>query len=107
MPMPSSVTAGAFVAFGKIRTGSYGYTGFPQSIPDQGTLESKIYVPKNAGITRDLDLRVSIHHTFDGDLDVTLRHLPGGPLTLWHDVGTSNEGFIITLNDEAGTDLAD
>jgi subtilisin-like proprotein convertase family protein len=103
--MPSSVTAGAFVAFGKVRTGSYGYAGFPQSIPDQGTLTSKIVVPKNAGVLRDLDVRVSVYHTFDGDLDVTLRHLPGRPITLWHDVGATNEGFIVYLNDEAGTDI--
>jgi subtilisin-like proprotein convertase family protein len=104
--MPSSVKAGAFVAFGKVVSASYAYTGFPVSIPDTATVQVKIVVPKNAGIIEDLDVGIDLFHSFDGDLDVTLTHATTGTsLILWQDVGGSNEGFEIRLNDEAGTDI--
>jgi len=80
--------------------------GFPISIPDSGTANSDILVPVSAGRIADLDVSLSIAHTFDGDLDVGLTHISTGTgVLLFNDVGGSNEGFEIRLNDEAGTDI--
>jgi hypothetical protein len=103
---PATVTNGGFVGFGKVLSGVFTFTGFPQSISDVGILDTTITVPKSAGIIRDLDLSFHAFHSFDGDLDVTLTHLTTGTsLLLFNDVGGSNEGFDIRLNDEAGTDI--
>jgi subtilisin-like proprotein convertase family protein len=103
---PSSFTGGINIAFGKVRTGTYSLGGFPQTIPDVNTLQSTIIVPAGSGIIRDVDISLDIAHSFDGDLDVILVHVPTGTtLTLFTDVGGTNEGFLIRLNDEAGTDI--
>jgi subtilisin-like proprotein convertase family protein len=104
--MPSSVKAGAFVTLARVRTSTYVMPGFPQSIPDASTLISDILVPVSAGRITDLDVSLNVFHSFDGDLDVTLTHLSTGTgLLLFNDVGGTNEGFEIRLNDEAGTDI--
>jgi subtilisin-like proprotein convertase family protein len=104
---PATVTAGGFAGFGKVTNGVFTFAAFPQTIPDQATLTTTILVPKSAGIIRDLDVSFHAAHSFDGDLDVTLTHVPiGTSLLLFNDVGGSNEGFDIRLNDEAGTDIA-
>jgi subtilisin-like proprotein convertase family protein len=97
---------GAYVAFGKVMSNVYTSNSFPQAIPDLSTVTSTINVPGSAGTIRDLDVGVNIMHSFDGDLDLTLTHVPTSKtVTLWQDVGGSNEGFEIRLNDEAGTDI--
>jgi subtilisin-like proprotein convertase family protein len=69
-------------------------------------MTSTIVVGPSAGIIRDLDINLSIFHSFDGDLDVTLTHVASGTtLELFTDVGGTNEGFFIRLNDEAGIDI--
>lgn len=98
---------GAYVAFGKVASGAYASSGFPQSIPDLSTVNSTINVPASAGKIQDLDVSVNLMHSFDGDLDVTLVHEPTSKsVILWQDVGGTNEGFEIRLNDEAGTDIS-
>jgi hypothetical protein len=55
---------------------------------------------------RGPDVAFNAFHSFDGDLDVTLTHVSTGTsLALFGDVGGTNEGFAIRLNDEAGTDI--
>jgi subtilisin-like proprotein convertase family protein len=104
---PATVTAGAFVAFGKVTNGVFTLSSFPQTIPDLGVLNTSITVPKSAGLIRDLDVGINLFHSFDGDLDVTLTHVPTGTsVILFQDVGGTNEGFNIRLNDEAGTDIS-
>jgi hypothetical protein len=106
-PFPPGVTSGGFVGFGKVTNGVFTYAGFPQTIADNATMETTVTVPKSAGVIRDLDVSFAAFHSFDGDLDVTLTHLTTGTsLVLFNDVGGSNEGFDIRLNDEAGTDIA-
>jgi subtilisin-like proprotein convertase family protein len=101
-----SFTGGINIAFGKVRAETYTMSGFPQSIPDAGMLQNTIIVPAGAGIIRDVDISLNIAHSFDSDLDVTLVYVPTGTtLALFNDVGGTNEGFIIRLNDEAGTDI--
>jgi hypothetical protein len=102
----SSFSGGINIAFGKVRGETFTRDGFPQSIPDSSTLESTIIVPAGAGIIRDVDISLDIVHTFDADLDVTLTNVATGTVvTLFADVGGSNEGFIIRINDESGTDI--
>jgi subtilisin-like proprotein convertase family protein len=102
----SSFTGGINLAFGKVRNESYSLNGFPQFIPDASTVTSRIIVPAGAGVIRDIDISLDISHSFDGDLDVTLTHVATGTvITLFTDVGGTNEGFLIRLNDEAGTDI--
>ncbi len=100
-------TGGLFAAFGKVRSATYAFAGFPQTIPDNSTLTTSIFVPAGAGKVADLDVNIDLFHSFDGDLDVTLTHVPSGTsVVLFQDVGASNEGFFIRLNDDAGTDIS-
>jgi hypothetical protein len=96
-PMPGSVRlAGTYLAVGVVNTSVYSYTGFPATIPDfPGSLTSEIWVPASAGKIRDLDVAVNLMHSFDGDLDVSLVHVPVSltPFFLWQDVGGTNEGL--------------
>jgi subtilisin-like proprotein convertase family protein len=104
---PGAYSAGVFVAFGKVNVGTVSSTSFPQTIADISTLNSSIFVAPGAGKITDLDVSLNIFHSFDGDLDVTLTHVPTGTtVVLFQDVGASNEGFIIRLNDEAGADIS-
>jgi subtilisin-like proprotein convertase family protein len=111
-PVTQSLTAfpgaqGAYVAFGKVNSDAFTSNAFPLAIPDLGTATSTIQVPGSAGKISDLDIGVNIAHSFDGDLDVTLTHVPTSTsVVLWNDVGASNEGFEVRLNDEAGTDIS-
>jgi subtilisin-like proprotein convertase family protein len=105
--MPGSVKgAGTWVAFAGVFSAVYQFPGSPQGILDTSTLTSEFSVPASAGKIRDLDVVLNIAHSFDGDLDVSLTHVASGTsLVLFNDVGGSNEGFMIRLNDEAGTDI--
>ena len=105
--MPKSVgSAGAYVTLVRVTAMSYAFRGFPSSIPDPGTLVSELPVPVSAGLIRDLDVSLNISHAFDSDLDVALVHVPSGiTVPLFTDVGSNDDGFIIRLNDEAGTDI--
>jgi hypothetical protein len=97
---------GSFVAVGRYLQAAFAFPGFPQAIPDAGTTSPVMCIPAGAGIIRDLDVSLGIGHTFDGDLDVTLTHLgTGTSVVLFTDVGGTSEGFVIRLNDEAGTDI--
>ncbi len=97
---------GVFLAFGKVNNSTFALTGLPAAIPENSTLTSNIFVPSSAGILRDVDVSLFIQHTFNGDLDVTLTHVVSGvSVVLFTDVGGTDEGFVIRLNDEAGTDI--
>jgi FG-GAP-like repeat/Proprotein convertase P-domain len=100
-------TGGGFVAVARYTGNSYAYGGFPQTIADVSTLNTTLCLPPGIGIIRDLDISLAIFHSFDGDLDLTLTHeSTGTSVILWQDVGGSNEGFFVRLNDEAGTDIS-
>ncbi len=98
---------GLFPSFGKVNNGIFSLNSVPQTIADSSTLNTSIFVPASAGKIIDLDVAINAFHSFDGDLDVTLTHVPSGiAVILFQDVGGSNEGFFIRLNDEAGTDIS-
>lgn len=102
----ASYTKGLFTAFGKVQNTTYSYQGFPTTIPDQATVTSTIVVPPGAGKIKDLDVTLAIAHTFVGDLDITLTHVPTGiSVTLFTDIGGTDAGLFVRLNDEAGTDI--
>ncbi len=105
--MPSSVKLpGTWVAFAVVRTSVYTLSGFPVALAENATTTIEFSVPASAGRIRDLDVGLNIFHTFNGDLDVTMTHVPSGvSLVLFTDVGGTDEGFVIRLNDEAGTDI--
>jgi subtilisin-like proprotein convertase family protein len=103
---PDTTTAGAYVAVAKLPTETFAAEGLPTAIPENSTLAKDLIVPARAGVVRDLDTFLGIAHTFNADLDVTLTHVPSGiSVPLFSDVGGTDEGFIIELNDEAGTDI--
>lgn len=102
----AKLSGGLNLAFGKVRTANFAFSGQPQSIPENATLNSSLFVPAGSGIVRDVDINLNIGHTFNGDLDVTLTHVASGiSLVLFTDIGGTDEGLIIRLNDEAGTDI--
>jgi subtilisin-like proprotein convertase family protein len=102
----AKLSGGVNIAFGKVRTATFTSPGQPQSILDLATVNSSIFVPAGAGKIRDLDIGLNIAHTFASDLDVTLTHVASGiSVALFSDVAGTDEGFIIRLNDESGTDI--
>lgn len=105
-PFGPGYSNGMFVAFGKVRTETYGYQGNPVAIPDTSTTTSTISVPAGAGKIKDLMVDIALMHTFNDDLDVTLTHVPTGTtISLFHDVGGSADGFIIRLSDAGATGI--
>ena len=103
---PPGYKSGINLAFGKVMNDNFSYRDGPRAIGDASALTTSLFVPSSAGLVRDLDLDLSLIHTFNGDLDVTLTHVPSGTsVLLFTDVGGAGDGFVIRLNDEAGTDL--
>ena len=95
------------MAFGKVTKATYAFADVPQTISDNAMLNTSVFIPASGGKITDLDINLSIFHSFDGDLDVTLTHVSTGTsVILWQDVGGSNEGFFVRINDEAGTDIS-
>ncbi len=101
-------TGGVFMAVGHVRRSAWAIPTGPFAIPEfgGGPLQLIMCVPPGSGVIGDLDVGLVISHTFVGDLDVTLTHLASGiSLTLFTDIGGTDEGLIIRLNDEAGVDI--
>src|SRR5439155_1596614 len=97
---------GAFLAVGVANSAAFALNSLPIIIPDVSTVNAVICVPPGMGVIKKLEVGLGISHSFDGDLDVTMTKLStGANLVLFHDVGGTNEGFIITLSDTAGTDI--
>jgi subtilisin-like proprotein convertase family protein len=102
---PGAYSAGVFVAFGKVRSGTVA-NQFQQTIFDATTTNVRVQVPASAGIIRDLEVSLGIIHDNDDDLDVTLTHVSTGTsVLLFSDVGGTRKGFIIRLDDSFPSDL--
>lgn len=79
-----------------------------QSIVDQGTITSNLTVSGSVGSIADLDVRVNLLHTYDGDLDVFLTAPNGKKIELFTDVGAGGDNFSGTiLDDEAAVSIVD
>lgn len=76
-----------------------------KAIPDGGTLSSSQVVAPTGRIL-DLDIRLSINHSWDEDLDVFLIAPDGTRIELFTDVGFDGSNFTNTvLDDEAPTPI--
>ena len=98
--------AGVYPAFGQFVEASYTSVNVPAGIVDGGTMTNSLFIPASAGKIVDLDIALSIQHTWNDDLDITLTHMTTGTsLVLWTDCGSSDDGFIVMLSDQAGGDI--
>lgn len=96
---------GFFVAFGQVKAGNY-YSPAAVALPDLSLTSASVVVPAGAGTIKDLNVSLGITHTYDGDLTVTLKHVPTGTtVILFSNVAGTGDGFSVTLDDESGTDI--
>lgn len=80
----------------------------PSPIPDVATMTSSISVPSGdwGGMeVRDIDIAINLFHTWDSDLTVFLTGPDGTVVRLWAGVGGSSDGFNVTIDDEATTNI--
>ncbi|MCS7237719.1 MAG: S8 family serine peptidase [Thermoguttaceae bacterium] len=84
----------------------YRATDLPRSITDWQWTRSHIVVPE-ALVIGDLDVALTIEHTYVADLDVYLIGPDGTRILLWADVGGSGQNFVNTiLDDEASLTIS-
>jgi subtilisin-like proprotein convertase family protein len=104
---------GAFVAYGTLlETITLTSTNpSPLAIPDgsQSAQRSTITVPAYARRVRDVELVLHVTHTFNADLQVSLRHHSPTLVTmlvLFHGVNGGGDGMQVLLDDDAATTIA-
>lgn len=83
-------------------TANYSSGGIAVPIPDVATTEASIIVP-DAGVVSDVDVRLRLNHTFDGDLDIFLVGPDGTTIELSTDNGGSGQNFGSGATDCTGT----
>ncbi|HEX7997611.1 MAG TPA: M36 family metallopeptidase [Pyrinomonadaceae bacterium] len=71
-------------------------------IPDVATAEVPINIT-DAGAIADVNVRLRLNHTFDGDLLISLIHPDGTSITLSDNRGSSGDNFGSGNNDCSGT----
>ncbi len=77
----------------------------PKTINDNSTITSTIEIA-DAGLIRDLDLRLDITHTYVGDLNAFLIAPNGTRISLFDRIGGSGQNFTNTrFDDEAATSI--
>jgi subtilisin-like proprotein convertase family protein/protocatechuate 3,4-dioxygenase beta subunit len=77
-------------------------TNVPRSIPDRGTTQSSLNVSGFSGRLSDVNVTLTINHSWDEDLDVFLVSPNGTRIELFTDVGGNGDHFVrTTLDDEA------
>lgn len=72
-------------------------------IPDASTVTSNQLVTGLPGTIADVDIQLSITHSFDADLDVYLISPVGTRVELFTDVGGDGDDFSYTTLDDEGT----
>ncbi|MBI3951398.1 MAG: S8 family serine peptidase [Acidobacteria bacterium] len=86
-----------------IRT--YGASDVPKPVPDVSTIRSTLFVPDRLRVL-DLDIQLTIKHTFDGDLSAFLISPSGTRVRLFSQVGARGRDFTnTTFDDEASTPI--
>lgn len=74
----------------------------PIPIADLATVVSTIDIRQQSGVVEDVNVRLTIDHTYNADLDVFLISPGGTRVELFSDVGGSGDGFFdTTIDDEA------
>jgi subtilisin-like proprotein convertase family protein len=95
---------GAYYGFttGKNTTPDYPNSGGPLSIPDSNAtgVLSIVNVPDDK-IVQDVNVKVNITHTYDGDLTLSLLPPVGAPITLSALRGSSGDNYTNTVFDDA------
>ena len=83
---------------------SLGYSsgGVSVALPDLTTVEVPLNVP-DVGVVGDVDVRIRLNHTFDGDLAISLVHPDGTAVFLSNRRGGSGDNFGSGANDCSGT----
>lgn len=77
----------------------------PGGEDSKGTINSTIYVPDSA-VVADLNVDLTLTHTWDSDLDIYLIAPDGTKVELTTDNGGSGDNFTnTTFDDEAGTSI--
>jgi subtilisin-like proprotein convertase family protein len=77
------------------------------TIPNLTTKTFPLTVSNMAGVVSDVNVTLSITHTYDADMDVYLISPTGTRVELFTDVGSSGDNFTnTTLDDQAGTAIA-
>lgn len=84
-------------------TASSGNVAVP--IPDLTTVEVPITVT-DLGVVDDVNVRVRLNHTFDGDLEIRLVHPDGTAVLLSDNRGGNGDNFGTGANDCSGTHTA-
>jgi hypothetical protein len=103
---PGAYSAGVFVAFGTVSSGTDSFPGAPVQLLDNMLNTVEFSIPAGAGLIRDLDVSLFISHAFNADLDVTLTHVATGTaVVLFTDIGNDDQGLLVRLDDEAGIDI--
>jgi subtilisin-like proprotein convertase family protein len=74
--------------------------GLPISIPDLGTATPALAVTGLDGLLVDVDVHLTINHSYDSDLDVYLISPQGTRVELFTDVGGSEDNFTDTILDD-------
>ncbi|MCM3873951.1 MAG: proprotein convertase P-domain-containing protein, partial [Pyrinomonadaceae bacterium] len=83
-------------------TASYSSGNIAVPIPDVATVEVPISVP-DSGLIQDVNVRVRLNHTFDGDLVISLVHPDGTVIALSNNRGGSGANYGTGANDCSGT----
>jgi subtilisin-like proprotein convertase family protein len=85
----------------------YSSNDVPKEIADFQTITSTLVVTETSPIV-DLDVKLNINHTYDGDLDIYLIAPDDTRIELFTDVGGSQDNFIdTTVDNEAGQSIDD
>jgi subtilisin-like proprotein convertase family protein len=83
----------------------YESTDVPKHIDDLQSIESFINI-QDRGTIEDINVKLTIYHIYDADLNVYLTSPSGTEITLFNDVGGNSNNFINTiLDDEASTSI--
>ena len=87
---------------GTTTTSNYSYAGTAVTIADVNTVEVPITV-SDAGVVRDVNVRLRLNHTFTADLDIYLIGPDGTVVELSTDNGGSGDNYGSGANDCTGT----
>jgi len=83
-------------------TATYSSGNIVVPIPDVSSVEVPINVP-DTGLVQDVNVRVRLNHTFDGDLVISLVHPDGTVINLANNRGGSGANYGTGANDCSGT----
>jgi subtilisin-like proprotein convertase family protein len=89
-------------AAGAPTSATYSSGNIATPIPDVSSVEIPINVP-DAGLVDDVNVRVRLNHTFDGDLVISLIHPDGTIIPLANNRGGGGDNFGTGANDCSGT----